>query len=268
MFIMFTKYKSLALGIALFFGLTISSAAEAHQIAPNSDASWGLGLFSFFNINGETYKVSQNHVGDPGIVTFGNLVNGVLDTVSYQSEALTSFEVQKYNAQTQQYQDVAGTVNGSFQMSYNNVNFDAGTNQIAAINGTATASGNMQISGTLDGMNINGNFQIAPSFMPIMEGKFNGIWDSTINTFGDGVLDFAMTIDKGVASTGFIDAWYHGALPGNQVSININGTPTLVTLNGDIHSTLGAPIPEPATMGLLFSGLIGGAITRKKRLKS
>jgi len=261
---MYKIFKSFLIVLALLVTAGISNKAHAFTITQNSEAKWGVGFYLFATTRdtNETYRLVFNPQN--GIVRFGNLNGGVFDNVSFEAAVMNTVEVQKYNTASQTYQNVAGNLSGSLNFNYSNVSFDAGTNQIAALNGIAsspTPSLTFNASGTLEGQNIQfvQNTPLNAGFMDIMEGKFNGIWDSIIHSFGqNGVADFAMSIK----TDSFIDAWVYNA----STTVDFGGTGRQFSLSGDIHSSI-SEIPEPATVGLLFSGLVGAAASRRKRKK-
>jgi len=91
-------------------------------------------------------------------------------------------------------------------------------------------------------------------------GEFNGVYDAPINAFGTaGKLNFGLDID---GNNDVVHSWIHG-----NTLATYNGVSTAFAYGGDLHSTIGgsAAVPEPATMGLILSGLVGVA-SRKRKL--
>jgi hypothetical protein len=255
-------YKSIKLFLcAIALVAFTTTSAFAVTIGNNVEARWDLGFYLFATgqqgqYQNETYRFVFNP--QEGIVNFGQESNGLFNFVNFTAAIMDTVEIQRYDHASQQYLNVAGNLNGSLQLGFSNVSFDQATNQVAALHGVSNGAGLLlNINGIVEGNTFQFTTGLNPAYMDIMTGKFNGIWDSIVTAFGqNGAANFAMSIK----TDGFIDAW----VMNNFSQIQINGQSHLFSLHGDIHSSI-SEIPEPATMGLLFSGLLGGVAARRRQ---
>lgn len=265
-----SNLKILLYGFALIAMTTSSAFASSFTLGANQQGNWGQGFYLFATglegeFKNETYRLSF----DPnnGTADFGNVNNGLFDSVTFETALMNTFEVQKYDSNQNSYVDVAGDLSGSLYLGYHNVSFDSANNQAAALTDTSNGAGlALNINGTVDGNDMQFTAQLNPSYMDFDEVQSDGVYSSLVQAFGqDGVVGLGMSINERDYGTK-IGAWVHNY----STPIMMNGIAHNFSLSGDIHATLtggSTEIPEPATMGLLFSGLLGGVAARRRKQK-
>ena len=252
--------KIIKLLLASLFVLGTSSTAFAFTIAPNQslslDSGGATGFFITLQGGGDTYRAffSTNGTGQTG-----NLASGKLDSLTFNS-VLSSVTLQKFDGAN--YVNTSGNLTGASTLNYSNVNFSSSGNVVAGIGGTASGTGSFNVNGTIGGNTLQLSGALAPSFMDFTLGGFGGAYDAPINAFSsNGRLNFALDID---GNNNVVHGWIHG----NSFAV-YNGVSTAFGYGGDLNSALGAgaSVPEPATMGLILSGLVGVASRKRKLAK-
>jgi len=244
--------------IASLLVLGTSSTAFAYTIAPNEtvnlDSNGATGFFLTIQGGGDTYRA---FFSTDGTAQTGSLNAGKIDSLSFNSPLTSILLEQLINGV---YTTTTGSLSGNFNLNVSNVDYSAAGNTVAGIGGTASGSGNVNFSGTIAGNSLQLSGVINPSFMDFTLGEFNGVYDAPINAFGTaGKLNFGLDID---GNNDVVHSWIHG-----NTLATYNGVSTAFAYGGDLHSTIGgsAAVPEPATMGLILSGLVGVA-SRKRKL--
>ncbi len=255
---MYKHIKKIILASLLVLGT--SSTAFAYTIAPNQtvslDSNGATGFFLSIQGGGDTYRA---FFATDGTAQTGSLNAGKLDTLTFNS-TLTSILLEKEVNGV--LVATTGSLTGNFNYSLANVNFSAPANTVAAIKNVASGSGNVSFSGNIAGNTLQLSGAISPSFMEFTLGGFSGIYDAPINAFGNaGKLNFGLDID---GNNNVIHSWLHG-----NTFATFNGVSTAFAYGGDVHSAIGgnAAVPEPATMGLILSGLVGVASRKRKLAK-
>lgn len=238
--------------------VAVSSPAHALTLGPNQSLIIGdPGLILYFSglsgaESGNNYKVVFSANGN---INLGNIASGRFDTVAFNA-ALNSAEIYRITGGTEVA--VGGALTGSFTADYTNVSVNLGSNQAAALNGLSTGTASFSMNGTIDGKTVSlSPITLMTPYMQVALNEFSGVFNNTVNAFGvGGVANFSMSID-GISD--FTNAWVKANAP-----ITFNGAANNFFISGDVHANLTA-VPEPLTLGLLASGLVGGVIRRKKQ---
>jgi len=249
--------------------LVFSQFAQASPISLAANSNYllngtGLGVGEqFANTGGlflafyQTNHGAQLHAGDfyayfdlSGTMDTGNISGNNLASLN-TSSAGSLINVVRYNGTAWQNVSVASGTLAS-EVNYQNVSLNNNKDIFATVNGTGTGNASLDLSISHSGGNLNlTNFLAGISFMPF-DTATQGFYDPAINAFSNnGILDFAMA-----GFNGGLHGWFAS---GNTVQF---GGQTFY-LQGDIHANY-SEIPEPASMGLLVAGLLGGSLKRRK----
>ena len=130
------------------------------------------------------------------------------------------------------------------------------------------ASGSLQMGGTFNGggtLDITGNGSFGLPNGAIFTGSFTGPVTWTLVTLANGTHNYTLT----GSLTG---TWYNGTtVEGATIQLTINtgkgffnGTTTISSGDTNITTT----VPEPGTLGLLGTGLVGLAEVLRRKLRS
>jgi hypothetical protein len=130
------------------------------------------------------------------------------------------------------------------------------------------ASGSLQMGGTFNGggtFDITGNGSFGLPNGAIFTGSFTGPVTWTLVTLANGTHNYTLT----GSLTG---TWYNGTtVEGATIQLTINtgkgffnGTTTISSGDTNITTT----VPEPGTLGLLGTGLVGLAEVLRRKLRS
>lgn len=258
-------FKKLAVVSTLVF--TQMAQASPISLAANSNyelSGTGLGIGAqFANTGGiflafyQTNHGAQLAAGDfyayfdlSGTMNTGNIAGNNLASLN-TSSAGSLVNVVRYDGTA--WQNVSGE-SGSIgaDINYQNVTLNNNKDVFAAVNGTGAGNASLDVSISHSGSSLNLNdFLAGISFMPF-DTATQGFYDPAIDAFSNnGILDFAMA-----GFNGGLHGWFAS---GNTVQF---GGQTFY-LQGDIHANY-SDIPEPASMGLLVAGLLGGSLKRRK----
>jgi hypothetical protein len=253
---MFKSIKFLFTMVAAF-GLC-SFSSNAHALSLNANTQYNLNghALAVFDVqNVGTYYLQFTQTG---LVDTGNLSGGSFDSVNVQS-LINSTHAFIWNTGTNNWDALATpTLNGYSNATYNNVSTTGALS--AAVEGTTTGSGSISVAGNLHHLNIvtGGANDLMLGFMDFTAPNPLPRWDVFDGAFANNSLGL-MVLPTGDGVSAYLDAWFKG----NGQLILDNQTHN-VLFHVDYHSTL-TEIPEPATMGLLFSGLLGGVAARRRQ---
>lgn len=243
------------------FGLfSLQTSAHALSLQANSQYNLTGHVLSTFEIQGlGTYYFQFDQTG---LVNTGNLNNGLFDSITLQS-VINSTHAYSWDTGANKWETTTHNLGGSTHATYNNVSYS--NSLAAAVQGVNSSKGDVNVAGTFGGYTIatGGANNMQLNYMDYTAPTPVGRWDVFDGLFSSNVL--GMTIQPtGDGINAYIDSWLAGT-----GTLLINNQLYNVLFCVDYHSTIsyagGTEIPEPATMGLLFSGLLGGVAARRKR---
>lgn len=253
--------KKLLASLALVLGLaSITDSAFAYTIGANQSANLGSpGLYYTFDAvsgpkAGTRYVVLFNTSGTmhTGNISGGNLIDSVTFNVALSAASVGEYIGGVLSTKT-------ASLTGSYNLSVSNVSLNTGANIAAAINGTATDSGTLSFTGTIDGQTVQlASSGINLNYMNFTTGAFGGVYDSTVAAFGGGTVNFGLDI---VGNDNITHGWTSGS-----GSITFNGVASGFTYFGDLHAPITgvSSVPEPTSVALFLSGVIGAGLRRKR----
>jgi hypothetical protein len=289
-------FYAFIIGLALLVtsSLTIlSGTAHAVTITANTQARIDTNFFVFTRSlidSSESYVM--NFKIEDGTIKFGNLnaSGDLFDTIAIEILAMSTIEVLKFNPVTRLNEVVPGSLTGSYVLNFSNVSFDAPTNQFAAMEGVSSASLIFNAGGTIEGQNVQfaPDTLFDPGFLRLNAGQFDNAWKPFVDIFGEnGSASFSLSYRNNQISisptainqmsiianrTAFLYS-YDGTnleyLSGSPAIIDFDGTSRAFQASIILSSSFtDIDVPEPATLGLLFSGLIGAAASRRMKRKN
>lgn len=249
--------------LLLTVSLFVCGIAEATQIVPNSNYTV-TGEFGFHigrnDSNGNfvrDYWLAV-HFGSGSTMQTGAVANGALSSLQLNLNGVVGGGL--YSDSGQLLQTITG---GNLQYNANNM-LQSGSNPniYGDVQGQSTAGALVFNVTTSGGLVLT--TAMNPSYMGM------GVFGDTSHVLYPGLSAFNNTTIGSIAGPigqgSFSDVILHGWLMNSSVTIPNLGT---YIVKGDFTArTSGAPIPEPATMGLLSAGLLGGAWRRRLRSKN
>lgn len=250
------RSKKFLLSIICIGFYSLQSNANAFSLSANNQyvlTGQSLSVFDIENVGIYYIQFSQE-----GLVNTGNLVGGVFDTINIQS-LISSTEAWVWDSISSSWNSIATpTLNGSSNAFYTNVSYNG--NLGAAVQGIAGGIANVAVAGGLHNWNIvtGGAENMMQGFMDLTAPNPIGRWDAFDDLFSSNLLSM-MIQPRGDDISAYIDTWIKGN--GNLI---MNNQAYNVNFYVDYHSTL-SQIPEPATIGLLFSGILGGFVSRRRQ---
>lgn len=232
------------------FGLfSFQSKSHALTLTANTDyITTGHLLGVFYNNVTSQYNYFQ--LAFEGITNVGNISNGVIENMSINANlsggtntaGTAAYVLNNGNWDQILNFNISGTTSASLQ------NLSMSGALTALVEGIGNGFGSIGLNGTVGGSNFNSNLNSNLGYMPIGENNDHQPWDQFFNVFANNNLAVMIyPLDPTLAG---LDAWFKD--PNNSVAWY------------DYHVQLAA-VPEPTTIGLLFSGLLGGVAARRKR---
>ena len=255
------------LGLGQAFALPVTFNANSSYVT-SPDSSYVM-FIDKLDGNGNVVGKTQLNLHLNGQFQSGNLNSNVFDTFSLTSSLASASATNLDNNQALQV-----NLNGSLSFSYQNVNRSADGSAVAQIGSNAMqvlSTPTLTLNGTLDNQSFSTSVTLSSMAGTKDPTELSGYFAPLVNNFGviDGSNDGKVTFSLG--------SWNHNndysALIGwhgaHNATALLNGQAFTYNLSSDIHGRLDtAAVPEPTTVGLLISGILGGAAKRRRKIKA
>ena len=261
----------LSKSLVLICGLLTYPLLEPPEISATT-----LTASSQYDLNGAFKVYFHSTSGGPSYAFHGtynpgaalNTSGGLGNNLNVTTSGSLTFTIYDYNSNSGQLGAAVGSATGILNTGWANVGYNQAQDVAGGIKGSVSGGALLvHLNGSIGGNSFNFASGLQQTYASASLGQYGGVYDNLVTSIGTGGSSgginptlFSVAIgDTGLGVEDALLAWFVGSnafLLGNNYTINADITAR--------YSNKNSEVPEPATLGLLGSGLIG-TLARRRR---